>query len=182
MAAALGVLPKAGQAGALQIGHTGIKIIQSNEAALLFSPLPHAVIATVTPRQDFDLPSLLVHPLQIGMESAAIGKTNSIPTEEHGNARVAIVVDGITEHGGLQRLVHTLLLPPQLAPQSVEPRSPQPEACSRRHATLAGLTTPPPEPVRWAFAGEPAQSWRRNGCGPGYGHPSLPALRLRPEH
>ena len=57
-----------------------------------------------------------MHPLQIGMESAAIGKTSSITTEEHGNARVAIVVDGITEHGGLQRLVHTLLLPPQLAP------------------------------------------------------------------
>ena len=93
----------------LQEGYAVVEIIQCDELAIPLRPFPHPAVAAMPPGQHFDSPLAPVHTLQVSVKADAVDKAASVSGQQYRDTGIPVVVEGITQHRGLQGLIYPLL-------------------------------------------------------------------------
>ena len=91
-----------------QKGYVFVEIIQRDECAVLFSPFPHPAVTAMSPGQHLDSPFSPVHTLQVGVKADAVDEAATVARQQYRDPRIAIVVESIAQHCGLQGLIDAL--------------------------------------------------------------------------
>lgn len=84
-------------------------VVEGNEDAVLSGPFPHPASTAVPPGQNFDSPASNAHALEVCVETCPFRKPAAVAGEEHRSARVAVEIEAVTQHLGLEQLVNALL-------------------------------------------------------------------------
>ena len=92
-----------------QKSYVFVEIIQRDKCAVPFRPFTHSPVTAMPPRQHFDSPSSPMHTLQVGVKANAIDEAATVASQQHRDPGIAVVVERIAEHRGLQGLIDALL-------------------------------------------------------------------------